>query len=71
MGASLANTWLTGRETNLEDFEEHIQYSDNPLATGLLDIDIHDTEWIGWLFHHITTVQTLSNNIDTEIGPMR
>lgn len=44
MGASLANTWLTGRETNLEDFEEHIQYSDNPLATGLLDIDIHDTE---------------------------
>lgn len=36
MGATLNDSWATGEERNVED--EEIQYSDNPLATGLFHI---------------------------------
>lgn len=35
-GASLDDSWATGEERDIEE-EEEIQYSENPLATGLLN----------------------------------
>ena len=37
MGASLDTAWVTGQERYFEEDEE-TQYSDDPLATGLLDV---------------------------------
>lgn len=36
MGASLDASWFIGEERDIEEVER-IQYSDNPLATGLFD----------------------------------
>ena len=36
MGASLDTAWVTGQERYFEEDEE-TRYSDDPLATGLLD----------------------------------
>ncbi|KAK7684400.1 hypothetical protein QCA50_012347 [Cerrena zonata] len=43
LAASLEASWVTGEELDVEEQEE-IQYSDNPLATGLLGQDVESVK---------------------------
>ncbi|KAK7686415.1 hypothetical protein QCA50_010639 [Cerrena zonata] len=63
IGASLNDSWATGEEGDLEEDEE-IQYSDNPLATGLLGTKRSEVEEIEIIVENMPIASDTGNTVE-------